>query len=341
MQTSQLTVPLEIKSIDDDKDFFQFEGHASTFGNVDLGDDVIERGAFTESLKKRMPKLLWQHDMREPLGIFIEAFEDAKGLFVRGKMPKDDKFVSERVIPQMKIGSITSMSIGFSVNDFELKDGIRILKALNLFEASLVTFPMNEQATVTGMKAATPFKDLPLAARDRPWDSGAANARVREFTKSTDEPSNTYLNGFLWYDRADRENFGAYKLPFVDVIDGKLTAVPRGIFAAAAAMQGARGGVDIPTADRPGVERHITRYYDKMDLETPFGKSGLSMVELEGFSRTEFEQLLRGSGIFSRKACKAIASKFIAQCDAGDLGQCDAENEAILKELGKITKSLK
>ncbi|MCK5602292.1 HK97 family phage prohead protease [Candidatus Pacearchaeota archaeon] len=155
METKYLNVPFEMKAIEEDEDFFYFEGYASTFGNVDLGDDIVERGAFLKTLKKRTPKLLWQHKMSEPLGVFEEALEDDRGLFVRGKMPKADSFVSGRVIPQMKTGSINSMSIGFSVvvDEFDRDAGIRRIKEVVLFEASLVTIPMNPQAVVTGMKA--------------------------------------------------------------------------------------------------------------------------------------------------------------------------------------------
>ena len=84
----KLSFNLEIKSIhEDDEENFQFVGHASTFDNVDLGDDIVERGAFVDSLRKRTPKLVWQHDTRMPLGIFTEIFEDEVGLFVKAKMP--------------------------------------------------------------------------------------------------------------------------------------------------------------------------------------------------------------------------------------------------------------
>lgn len=112
---------------------------------------------------------------------------------------------------------------------------------------------------------ATPFKNLPIV--DKTWDSTAAIKRVRTKTGSTDKPSASYKNAFFWYDEADKENFGAYKLPFVDVVDGSLKAVRRGVFAANAAMQGARGGVKIPAADKPAVQKHIDKYRDKIAKE--------------------------------------------------------------------------
>ena len=83
MELEHLNIPLQIKSCGEDKQdeqFFTFAGYASTFGNVDLGNDIVEKGAFVESLRNRIPKLLFQHDMREPIGIFTEVFEDNIGL---------------------------------------------------------------------------------------------------------------------------------------------------------------------------------------------------------------------------------------------------------------------
>ena len=74
------TLPFEIKSIDSSDDFFTFKGYASTFGNVDLGNDIIEKGAFQETLAKNagLP-ILWQHSMQEPIGKSTTLYEDEKG----------------------------------------------------------------------------------------------------------------------------------------------------------------------------------------------------------------------------------------------------------------------
>jgi hypothetical protein len=59
-------------------------------------------------------------------------------------------------------------------------------------------------------------------------------------------------------------------LLIADVIDGKLTAVPRGVMAAAAVMQGSRGGVDLPKGDIDRVKSHLAKYYAKMDDTPPW-----------------------------------------------------------------------
>ena len=87
---------------------------------MDRGRDIVLPGAFKNTLAVNgLPKLLWQHNTDEPIGIITEAREDEKGLFVAGKMPKNDSLVSGRVIPQMQIRSVDSMSIGFRTKRFE------------------------------------------------------------------------------------------------------------------------------------------------------------------------------------------------------------------------------
>ena len=116
--------------------------------------------------------------------------------------------------------------------------------------------------------AVTAFGDLPLADRDHSWDGDAAEKRVRAWAKAQDEPNEKYRDAHVWYDADTKDNFTAYKLLIADVIDGRLKAVPRGVFAAAAVMQGSRGGVDVPDKDRDRIKSHLAKYYKKLD-ETP------------------------------------------------------------------------
>ena len=132
-----------------------FEGYASTFNNIDSGYDVVLPGAFTKSLDERPAgkiKMLWQHDSAQPIGVWKTAVQDGRGLFVKGKILKDVQKGAE-AYALMKEGVIDSMSIGYKTIESDYtKSGVRQLKELGLMEISLVTFPMNEQATVTGLK---------------------------------------------------------------------------------------------------------------------------------------------------------------------------------------------
>jgi len=185
----QITVPFEIKEMSDKDDkFFIFEGLASTFGNIDLVDDVVDKGAFVNSLVGRMPKVLWQHDTAEPIGMPEQIMETEQGLFIRARLPKDDTFVTGRVIPQLRVGSISSMSIGFTVKDFDVEEGIRHLKEIDLFEISLVTFPANTKAEVTGFKSIT-IDDLKEIETKKEYNqmlkgAGVFSKQAREFLAS-------------------------------------------------------------------------------------------------------------------------------------------------------------
>ena len=118
--------------------------------------------------------------------------------------------------------------------------------------------------------SVTAFHDLPLADRDREWDGGAAEKRVRQWADATDGPNAKYRDAHVWYDAENKDNFTAYKLLIADVIGGELRAVPRGVMAAAAVMQGSRGGVDLPKRDIDRVKSHLAKYYAKMDDTPPW-----------------------------------------------------------------------
>jgi len=118
--------------------------------------------------------------------------------------------------------------------------------------------------------SVTSFQDLPLADRDREWDGDAAERRVRDWAGAEDGPNEKYRDAHVWYDADNKDNFTAYKLLIADVVDGRLKAVPRGVMAAAAVMQGSRGGVDLPQKDRDRVRRHLAKYYGKWGEDAPW-----------------------------------------------------------------------
>ena len=143
---------------DEDKNYGTFEGYGSVFGNKDLGNDVIEAGAFAKSLKIRKPqnvKLLYQHKSDMPIGVFDEIREDDHGLVVKGRLALKTQAGAE-AYELLKMGALDGLSIGFRVNPSEVsydkRANKRIIKEVDLMEVSLVTFPMNPQATVMSVK---------------------------------------------------------------------------------------------------------------------------------------------------------------------------------------------
>lgn len=260
---------IEIKADDEEGTFV---GHASVFNKTDLQNEVVSPGAFKRTLKMKNGRfpLLWQHDKTEPIG-FVEASEDAQGLRVKGKLAVGVQRAKD-ALELIKAQIVSGMSIGFRVikDQVQKDDGTRVLKEIDLWEVSLVTFPANPHALITGVKSVVPYQNLPLGDEDMAWDSSVAKKLVREWAGAEDGPNSKYKRAFLWYDRQNAEDFGAYKLPVATVIDGSLTAVPSGIFAAGAAVQGARGGVNIPGSDKKTIRSHLDRYYRKMDRTPPW-----------------------------------------------------------------------
>ncbi|WP_020474554.1 HK97 family phage prohead protease [Zavarzinella formosa] len=132
------------------------EGYASTFGNTDSQNDIVMPGAFKDSLVVRMPKMLYQHDPHRIPGIWERGAEDSKGLILAGKTLNTT--LGRDVAEEVRSGAITQMSIGYSPTkaSFDKGKGTRRLEQVKLYETSLVTFPANEQAIITAVKAAMP-----------------------------------------------------------------------------------------------------------------------------------------------------------------------------------------
>jgi HK97 family phage prohead protease len=149
----------------------EFEGYASTFGNVDQGGDVVEPGAFMESVVKaknegRIIPMLWQHDRAEPIGVWKDIAEDAKGLFVKGQLILEGDMTAQRAYGKLKAKAIGGLSIGYRIpaggaEVDEKRRGVTKLKKIDLREISLVTMPMNVAAKVTSVKSIIEAGGLP------------------------------------------------------------------------------------------------------------------------------------------------------------------------------------
>ncbi|MFG6083912.1 HK97 family phage prohead protease [Paracoccus litorisediminis] len=152
MQT--LDCELEIKNLTDEG---VIEGYASIFNNVDAGGDKVVPGAFVESLAKarqvgRTVKMLWHHDPSQPIGIWEDLAEDGKGLRGRGRLVMEVPKARE-VHALMKAGAVGGLSIGYRTIKAEPEGNVRLLKQVELFEVSPVTFPMNDRAKISSVKA--------------------------------------------------------------------------------------------------------------------------------------------------------------------------------------------
>lgn len=176
MKPGHFFAPLEVKFADGNDAVGTFEGYGAVFGNVDLGGDLIVKGAFKDSLRewkkaKRLPPMLVQHggwgmtDMDAlPVGKWEEMEEDDTGLRVKGRLINLDTERGKNIHGAMREGVLDGMSIGFRAKEFAYgtkpDEPRRTLKKVELVELSVVTFPMNGKARVDAVKSAGDIKTI-------------------------------------------------------------------------------------------------------------------------------------------------------------------------------------
>jgi HK97 family phage prohead protease len=145
-------------------------GYASIFGTRDQGGDVVRRGAYAASLQAlgqagRRVKMLWQHDPAEPIGVWDEVREDETGLYVKGRILTEVARGREAAA-LLAAGAIDGLSIGYRTRRAERDTkGQRLLLEVELWEVSLVTFPMLAEARVQAKAEAAGDPDWAALAR--------------------------------------------------------------------------------------------------------------------------------------------------------------------------------
>jgi HK97 family phage prohead protease len=180
----------EVKLLDDNAEGV-VEGYGSLFNLMDQGADIMLPGAFKASLadwkrKKSVIPMLWQHDPSMPIGVWPDVVEDDKGLKVAGELILDvPQATIARVLLKKK--AIKGLSIGYRTVDYEIDrtTGARRLKKVDLWEISLVTFPMLPEAQITSVKNANFDKrELEDALRDAGISRSDAKTALAVFQKT-------------------------------------------------------------------------------------------------------------------------------------------------------------
>jgi len=187
-----------------DASTMSFKGYGARFNNVDSYGDVIAPGAFAKTLKEaersgNWPAMLLQHgsmlggDDNMPVGIWTEMHEDDKGLYVEGQLADTQRGRDAYALMKMSRPAINGLSIGYRAVEWTMRskpeDPRRTLKAVDLFEVSLVTNPANPKARVTGVKAAGDVKtirDFEDLLRDAGFSNAAAKAIAARGFKASD-----------------------------------------------------------------------------------------------------------------------------------------------------------
>ncbi|MEM7429479.1 MAG: HK97 family phage prohead protease [Pseudomonadota bacterium] len=158
----------------------RFEGYASIFGRPDLAGDVVLAGAFGRALRGRSAstvRMLFQHDPLRPVGVWQEIKEDTRGLFVRGVLLPEVQ-QSRELGSLLCAGAVDGLSIGFKTRRArqDRRSGLRQLIEVDLWEISIVTFPMLPEARVHALKTCVPPASCPVIP------SGSASAGGSELT---------------------------------------------------------------------------------------------------------------------------------------------------------------
>jgi len=162
-----MDIGLKIKSVEEDG---TFTGYGSVFGNTDSMNEIIAKGAFTESIlqhkqNKTMPAMLWQHDFRQVIGKYTELKEDDNGLYVEGLLAKTAR--GKEALELLRMDAISGMSIGYMPQKYEVDEETDVITHIEvaLWEVSLVTFPANNEARVADVKAMLENGELPTKTK--------------------------------------------------------------------------------------------------------------------------------------------------------------------------------
>lgn len=371
-----MIIPAQIKAIkDDDPDYIYVDAIASVYNNIDLGGDRVLPGAFSDDIKAygNERPILWQHDTRQPVG--MGTFSDGlKSLNFRAKLPKDDDFVMKRVIPQMRVGSVKTCSIGYDTvkQQYNSVENVRDLIVLKLYEASFVTFAMNPEARILSLSKCMDTietkgwdgkvknslielaktldvddedgeecKNYPTMDENTAWDKAKAIKQAKENTNSDDVPADDYKKYFMYCDAEHKDEFSAYKLPFVYKVGEELKAVPKAIYAVAASLVGVKGGLDIPADAKEKIKEQVNKYYKKFGKELPFKDNGKCFVDidtLKAMDKKHFQFIFESDVEMSQSAKDYIFKCFKASFDCPG----DAENiDAFIADFTNELKSLK
>lgn len=167
-----------IKIAPDDAESGLIEGYGATFEDTpDLAGDIILPGAFAKSLQHVLPAMVWAHDLSRPIGRWTEAKEDARGLYLKGRLNLETD-AGRQAHSHVRAGDVTGLSIGYNVPqggaELGRKTGERVLSRVDLFEVSPVPVPCMPNARITQVKTLGSQRDLQELLHHNGLSRGAA-----------------------------------------------------------------------------------------------------------------------------------------------------------------------
>ena len=270
---------IEIKAIDETSKGGSIEGYANIYNILDLANDIVRHGTFAKSIAEKVPKRyvpFLDHHIpysSHVLGTVVKASEDSKGLFFKAELS------AARSVQDIKTkvaeGHIRDLSVGFAVVNADwIRQGNRLVRSVTeavLNEISLAVKGVNQFSKVTDVKAGYHFSDIKIAPLETKWDETKALENVRIFYNVKDIPTFKYGNAFMVKDRDNLDEFKAYQLPYTDIIDGQLMVIPNAVKSISNnILDGNTTG--LTELELNEVKSHVTNYYKKMGIATPFSE---------------------------------------------------------------------
>ena len=228
----------------------------------------------------------YSSDMVTATGTFLELFPDRERVF--------ELIRSGVVGPSVDLADDVEYMIDGNDRAIITQAGIGGVTLVPIEAFSEVSIHMTSGGgeTLTASIRSSGWGGMPIADAARAWDSSAARQRVDSWS---DGDMGKYARAFLYQDSsADPENKTAYGFQIADVIDGTLTIVPRAVFAAAAVLQGSRGGTKIPSADQSRMKTVLTGIYKRLKRDAPFSAvtaSAVPLPPLAWFTNPGFSEL--------------------------------------------------
>ena len=332
--------PHLVKQEDENSEYYVVEGYASVYGNVDKARDIVMEGAFTADLLENGNErpILFQHNSNEPIG--KGYFEDTpQGLKVTIHMPKDDEFVKNRVMPQIKIGSLKGLSIGYYIIEYseDRENQVWKLTKLKLRETSVVTFACNEMAQITAAKQYLGIEehgfksadDYLMADESKEWNHESAVKSISE---------NDGEGEFLFsIDGKDILPIGEYNEK------GEFRVVPAAIFKSAGEIAAGKKYKLIPEDEVESIKSFLNEMYVRLGKQEPFMEDGKTFIDTATLKRLDENDMM--GVVFNRNSVLSTGvKKFIVKslCSPGGDGSEKPEEQkddghddlkAMLKEL--------
>ena len=294
----RLSFPFELREVNDAD--YTITSYITTNSIDRYSTRIVPQGIKLESYEKLGKPVFFNHNFYQlPIGRNLWLKKDERGILAKTQFlvgyydSEFDEFVRD-LFKLYKDGVLKGWSISFiplKYHDEELNEmKIRVFDEVELLEYSAVTIPGNADALTLNSLSETTKRILEMQEREKEkwvvvrhsidyaldsessWDKNKAIRQLRKWAGGNDKDEidwDKYREGFVVYDEANYDNFGAYKLPHCYVIDGKLTVAWSGVRAAMAAVLGARGGVDIPDDVRKRAYEHLRMHYEEFEKEPP------------------------------------------------------------------------